>query len=476
MFKNIRLLTIKKIFFFVFVIQLSIHGTSQNTYVPDDNFEQALIDLGYDTGPLDDYVPTTNINGILDLDVSLKNITDLTGIQDFTSLTILDCSQNQLSVINLSQNTNLLQLFIYNNQITNLNVTILNNLQILWCNDNLLNNLDVSQNLSLISLVCDNNSLTSLDVSQNTILNVLSCQNNQIAALNITNNLTLNRLECAFNQLSVLNTSQNTSLTILNCQSNNISTLDFSLNTSLSNLNCSYNLLSELDLSVNSLLTEVLCNNNNLCNLNVRNGNNNNMTLLDFSSNINLNCVVVDNPNNTHQSWQPTNFSNYVASLNNCNTFINIDTLDSVITNSSYTLPTLTFGNYFTQSGGQGTMLFTGDIITSSQTIYIYNETICGSNESSFNILITNKDYFIPKYFTPNNDGFHDKWIIQDFSSSIRNINIFNRHGKLLKTLSTSSDGWNGTFNGKLLKSDDYWYVITLNSGEKINGHFTLKR
>ena len=31
---------------------------AQQTYVPDDNFEQALIDLGYDTPPLNDYVPT----------------------------------------------------------------------------------------------------------------------------------------------------------------------------------------------------------------------------------------------------------------------------------------------------------------------------------------------------------------------------------------------------------------------------------
>jgi len=36
----------------------------QNTYVPDDNFEQALIDLGYDTGALNDSVPTGNISSV----------------------------------------------------------------------------------------------------------------------------------------------------------------------------------------------------------------------------------------------------------------------------------------------------------------------------------------------------------------------------------------------------------------------------
>jgi hypothetical protein len=38
------------------------------TYVPDDNFEQALIDLGYDTA-LDDFVLTENISGVTLLNI-----------------------------------------------------------------------------------------------------------------------------------------------------------------------------------------------------------------------------------------------------------------------------------------------------------------------------------------------------------------------------------------------------------------------
>ena len=53
---------------------------SQNTHVPDDNFEQALINLGYDTAPLDDYVPTANIIAITSLYLYSKNISDLTDI------------------------------------------------------------------------------------------------------------------------------------------------------------------------------------------------------------------------------------------------------------------------------------------------------------------------------------------------------------------------------------------------------------
>ena len=53
------------------------------TYVPDDNFEQALIDLGYDT-KLDDYVLKTNIQDIINLKIDNLNIESLEGIQDFS--------------------------------------------------------------------------------------------------------------------------------------------------------------------------------------------------------------------------------------------------------------------------------------------------------------------------------------------------------------------------------------------------------
>ena len=57
---------------------------AQKTYVPDDKFEQALIDLGYDT-TLDDSVLTSNISGVTTLDVENKSISDLTGIAAFVA-------------------------------------------------------------------------------------------------------------------------------------------------------------------------------------------------------------------------------------------------------------------------------------------------------------------------------------------------------------------------------------------------------
>jgi hypothetical protein len=49
-------------------------GFSQITAIPDTNFEQALIDLGYDSGAPDGSVPTANISGVTILDVINKKI------------------------------------------------------------------------------------------------------------------------------------------------------------------------------------------------------------------------------------------------------------------------------------------------------------------------------------------------------------------------------------------------------------------
>ena len=66
---------------------------------------------------MDDYVPTANINSITSLNVSSQNISDLTGIEDFTSLITLWCHTNQLTSIDISSNTGLTELRIYSNQL-----------------------------------------------------------------------------------------------------------------------------------------------------------------------------------------------------------------------------------------------------------------------------------------------------------------------------------------------------------------------
>ncbi|MBA4321129.1 MAG: hypothetical protein C0412_22285, partial [Flavobacterium sp.] len=84
-----------------------------------------------------------------------------------------------------------------------------------------------------------------------------------------------------------------------------------------------------------------------------------------------------------------------------------------------------------------------------------------------------------PKFFTPNSDGVNDHWNLKGINSSFYEnsiIYIFDRYGKLLKQIAPSSKGWDGTYNEKLMPTDDYWFTIKLEDGRTAKGHFSLKR
>jgi gliding motility-associated-like protein len=101
-----------------------------------------------------------------------------------------------------------------------------------------------------------------------------------------------------------------------------------------------------------------------------------------------------------------------------------------------------------------------------------------GCGEASDAVMVM--DY--PKFFTPNGDGYNDTWNISAISSQPNaKIYIFDRYGKLLKQLSPTGAGWNGTYNGNQLPISDYWFVIEYNepnTGDRkeFKAHFTLKR
>ena len=87
-----------------------------------------------------------------------------------------------------------------------------------------------------------------------------------------------------------------------------------------------------------------------------------------------------------------------------------------------------------------------------------------------------------PKFFTPNGDGYNDTWNISAINGQPNaKIYIFDRYGKLLKQLSPTGAGWNGTYNGNQLPTSDYWFVVEYNepnTGDRkeFKAHFTLKR
>lgn len=106
-------------------------------------------------------------------------------------------------------------------------------------------------------------------------------------------------------------------------------------------------------------------------------------------------------------------------------------------------------------------------------TIYIKDLKGCGIIPKEVSVL------GIPKYFTPNGDGYNDYWNIDEVNQNFYSkstIYIFDRYGKLLKQFNSLGHGWDGKFNGIDVPSDDYWYVLNLEDGRTVKGHFTLKR
>lgn len=83
---------------------------------------------------------------------------------------------------------------------------------------------------------------------------------------------------------------------------------------------------------------------------------------------------------------------------------------------------------------------------------------------------------YYPKFFTPNGDGYNETWHVEYATSEPGLVtSIFDRYGKLIKQLKYT-DTWDGTLNGRLLPSTDYWFVVTRADGKVYKGHFSLLR
>lgn len=236
------------------------------TYVPDDNFEQALINLGYDD-ILDNLVLTANINGIASLDISNASISSLVGMEDFSSLDILNCSSNSLESADFSTNAMLLELDISNNS---------------------LSELDLNSNTLLTSLNCSNNGIGNLDLSSTLALELLNCSNNELMSLDVSSHLLLTDLDCSMNQIE------------------------------------------SLDVRSNTALINLLCNDNNLFALNIDNGNNTAITAFNATNNINLSCINVDDVAfaNSAANWQKDAAASYNL---NCGTYVPDDNFEQAL-------------------------------------------------------------------------------------------------------------------------------------------------
>jgi len=195
------------------------------------------------------------------IDCPSRGIKSLDGIQSFKNLTSLNCAMNQLTSIDISQNTNLKSLNVSSNQLISL---------------------DVSKNLLITSLVASSNKLTQI---------------------NVTNNLLLDDFWIGGNLLTNLDITKNIALKSLYASGNGFTSLDVSKNVNLGYFLCDNNLLTDLDLSKNSKLFYLTAFANRFTSLNLKNGTNTIITYIEIWENPNLKCIQVDDANYSAANW-----------------------------------------------------------------------------------------------------------------------------------------------------------------------------
>ena len=233
------LLTLAMVFTFLPFSAFAVEGVTNDDSTielsehnfPDKAFREYL--KQFDIKKDNKLVPAER-KAVTKISVINQNITTLKGIEYFRKLETLSCSDNQLTSLDVSKNTEL---------------------QKLYCDGNQLTSLEVGENTVLDTLHCYNNQLTSLDVSQNSALQWLSCYKNKLTSLDVSKNTNLTLLYCDSNQLTSLDVSQNTALQELYCDSNQLTSLDVSQNNKLEKLYCSENQLTSLKLSPTAVTT-----------------------------------------------------------------------------------------------------------------------------------------------------------------------------------------------------------------------------
>ena len=249
-------------------------GVNVAEAIKDEAFREYCL-MHFDKSPKDGKISLKEVINTIELKIKRLNIYSLDGIEYFSKLRILDCSENLINSIDVGKNQEL---------------------RILDCSYNPIAHIDVSKNVKLTELIIYSADLENIDVSKNTALTLLAVSNNPIGNIDVSNNKELEGLECNENGLSSLDLKNNTKLLTLRCGSNNLNSLDVSKNTLLLDLWCNNNPFSSIDLSHNTNLQSFSCANGNFESLDLSNNlkltqllcNSNRFTTLDISRNTQL--------------------------------------------------------------------------------------------------------------------------------------------------------------------------------------------
>jgi Leucine-rich repeat (LRR) protein len=313
----------KKLYFLVLTLCFFNSLNAQIINIVDINLKMKLISLNVDTNSNFQIEAPEALN-LKFLDISNSNISSLQGLENFTNLEYLNCSNNpilngidfnvlkkltylnysfiqsttyfniensnlttlvldgssnlqdlqcvankNLTSLSISGATKLTRLWCPNNKLTSLNLEGLTSLKSIQCYGNQLTTLDVGNLLNLTSLSCQDNLLSTLNVNGATGLKSLTCDNNKLLRINVSSLMNLESLLCYSNELLELNVNGLVNLKELYCDTNYIPSLNLNGLVNLERLNCSINELPELNLNGLVNLQELRCSNNQLSSLNL---------------------------------------------------------------------------------------------------------------------------------------------------------------------------------------------------------------
>ncbi|HEX8563347.1 MAG TPA: T9SS type A sorting domain-containing protein [Flavobacterium sp.] len=238
--------------------------------IPDANLKAKLLSAACDTqvaGLNGGFIRIdTNLDGEIQpleaqqpdlLYLENSEIASLQGLGAFTNLEKLNCQNNMIEIIDMTQLANLTEIACDNNLLTSLDLSPAPGLLAVYCRGNEIADLNTNALGSLTALYCSNNQIPAIDFDQTPSLVFLDCANNQLTALDVSMVPTLFDMNCSYNQLSEINISGLTEIMYLSFAGNTIETVDISALTDLHLIDASGNPIHEIDISANPLLLHI---------------------------------------------------------------------------------------------------------------------------------------------------------------------------------------------------------------------------
>ncbi|PQJ32288.1 hypothetical protein BST92_10280 [Nonlabens arenilitoris] len=489
---------------------IKVNVPAGQTVIPDDNFEQELITLGYDT-ILDNFLDSANVSAVNTLDISNKGISDLTGLEAFVALDTLRANDNSIATFNsqLVNNARFVNLgnnsittvdmsstnsityasFIFNFSLQNIDISGATNLEFLDAIGGTYSSINTNNNPNLRTLrLAFANQLTSIDVSQNSLLErleLLSCP--LLTGIDITLNPQLEYLRFGSSNfdrtttdypITSIDFTNNSNLIELINVGSRITNPDFSLlgsveslfwdnseltavninsNINLIEVGFTNNLLGTIDFSQNVLLEGIYLNNNNLSNVDLSMNSalkflvtrDNSLGQLDLSSNALL--TFIDVNNNQLTQLNLNNGANGLLAPN--------DPTDPTNEN---------LWNFNALNNTGLTCIEVSDITYMNSNFVTNIDATASFNMNCATASIVDIEVDVELFPNPSQDLVN----ISTINSSIEAIGIYDITGKNIKRIQLENQSDKYILNIENLSKGQYLLIIDTNNGRSAKNFF----